>query len=321
MAASGTPVRLRTKLALAATTVVVMVLTAELVARVLAPDVGYFLIPRPGNCLRRSALLSMELRPTCNGDLDGTTVRTNTLGLRGPEVRADGARRILAIGDSCTFGWRVTEPESYPAQLEALLNQRAGGDRYQVINAGVPGYTSYQGLVYLRDRGLALRPEIVVIGFGFNDFFRKGDIETQLAYAHLTTPFFVADDTLIAHSIFYRWMRWRANLLAPKDLALRVSPPKYERNIEAMVRAVQATGAHPVLVSFWTVIGNGSEYYERLTAVAERTGVPVVTYAGLRMDIVHPTAAGYRDLAHDIADTLAEIGAVPQPARDDQNAT
>jgi lysophospholipase L1-like esterase len=262
----------------------------------------------------------MDFRPDCDGFLNGTALRTNKVGLRGPNLRADGSRRILAIGDSCTFGWRVSEDETYPAQLEGLLNQRAGGERYQVINAGVPGYTSYQGLEYLRERGLALRPEIVLIGFGFNDAYRSGDIENQLARAHLTTPFFVADDALIYYSSFYRWLRWRANQLAPKDLPPRVSPEKYGRNLGAIIEAVQATGANPVLVNFWSPIGDGKDYRDALQAVATRTGTPIVWYAGMRMDVVHPTAAGYRDLGHDIADKLAETGSVPEPPAD-QNAT
>ena len=321
MGAASAPVRLRAKLALAAATVAGMVLLAEAVARVIGVDAPFFLIPRPDNCLQRSPTLSMEFRPTCDGTLEGTTFRTNRIGLRGPDLRADGARRILAVGDSCTFGWRVSDAESYPAQLEALLNQRAGGDRYQVINAGVPGYTSYQGLVYLREHGLALRPEIVVIGLGFNDTFPTGDVETQLARAPLTTPFFVVDDTLIYRSRFYRWMRWRANQLAPTDLPPRVTAEKYQENLAAMIQAVRATGASPLLISFWSVIGGQTGYRAALGAAAERAGVPVVTFNGLRMDIVHPTAGGYRDLSHDIADTLAEVGLVPEPTDGAQNAT
>jgi len=321
MPAARAPVPLWTKLALAATTVVVTLLMAEAVARVIGLDVPFFLFPRPDNCLQRSTTLSMEFRPVCDGTLEGTTFRTNKIGLRGPNLRTDGARRILAVGDSCTFGWRVSEADTYPAQLEAVLNRRAGGDRYQVINAGVPGYTSYQGLVYLQEQGLALRPEIVVIGFGFNDTFLTGDVETQLARAPLTTPFFVVDDALIYHSSFYRWMRWRANALAPKDLAPRVTAEKYGQNLAAMVQAVQATGAHPLLVSFWNAIGEQKAYRAALIAAAERTSASVVSYSGMRMDIVHPTAAGYRDLGNDIADKLAEVGAVPEPTDGTQNAT
>jgi hypothetical protein len=60
------------------------------------------------------------------------TVSTNSRGLRGPEF-ADTAPgfRIVAYGDSVTFGWGVTEAESWPRRLSELLG-------VEVVNAGVP---------------------------------------------------------------------------------------------------------------------------------------------------------------------------------------
>ena len=315
MRGSGTPVRLRTKLLLAATSAILTVAVAELAARLAHRAYPFFLIPRAENCMRRSALLSMDFAPNCRGLLEGpgSELRTNSLGLRGPDVADDGTTRILAVGDSCTFGWGVTEAQSYPAQLQSVLDGAAGAHRYQVINAGVPGYTSYQGLVYLRERGLKLHPQIVIVGFGFNDTFRDGDVEVQLARAPLTTPFFVIDDTLIQWSSLYRWLRWHANELAPKDLPLRVPPDKYERNLAATIDAAQAAGAHALLLSFWNPLGSHVEYRDAVEAVSKRTGVPVVTYGGMRMDLIHPTVEGYRELAHDLADQLIESGYVPRP--------
>ncbi|MFN7146386.1 MAG: SGNH/GDSL hydrolase family protein [Myxococcota bacterium] len=65
-------------------------------------------------------------------------VSTNTLRLRGPEIgpKPAGTKRILALGDSVTHGWGVTEEEAWPARLEAELRQR--GAAVEVINAGVP---------------------------------------------------------------------------------------------------------------------------------------------------------------------------------------
>ncbi len=67
-------------------------------------------------------------------------IRTNALGLRGPELPAakpDGEFRILALGDSVTMGWGVEEKHSYPPRLEEELGRR--GHQVRVLNAGVPG--------------------------------------------------------------------------------------------------------------------------------------------------------------------------------------
>jgi lysophospholipase L1-like esterase len=97
------------------------------------------------------------------------TVSTNSFGLRSPEIEAKQGRfRILAIGDSCTFGLGVDDHETWPAKLEQLLNQRFSGG-VEVINAGVPGYSSYQGRRFLKTAGLDLQPDLVIVSFGFND--------------------------------------------------------------------------------------------------------------------------------------------------------
>src|SRR5437867_4072371 len=85
-------------------------------------------------------------------------VRTNELGLRGPSVPprpAPGIHRILALGDSATFGEGLAAEEAFPALLEGELAARTG-ERYEVLNAGVEGYNSEAELAFLRSRGLAL---------------------------------------------------------------------------------------------------------------------------------------------------------------------
>ncbi len=310
------------KLALAAASIVLTVAAAETITRVWGTALPVFLIPSTTNCLRRSALLGMEFKPECSGTMDGAPFRTNALGLRGPEVADDDRVRILAAGDSCTFGWAVAEAEAYPARLEHVLDTRAGGRRYQVINAGVPGYTSYQGLVYLRERGLALKPKLVLINYGFNDVFATGDIEQQMARAQLTTPFLVLDDTLIDYSRFYRWLRWHAAAKDDNTLPVRVSPEQYQRNLRAMIDAARTAGAKVVVLNFWSPMGaeNRRPYRLALSAAAEESDTPVVRYDGPKLDLVHPTVQGYGMLAEAVAAQLIESGFV-QPAAGAQNAT
>jgi lysophospholipase L1-like esterase len=117
--------------------------------------------------------LRPNLRLMVNGRIHDRPVEffvsTNEMGLRGRPVPPKGkAVRILAIGDSCTFGIGVDDDLTWPAQMEKVLNQTGGGG-FEVINAGVPGYSAFQGLRYLAERGLSLQPDIVIAGFGFND--------------------------------------------------------------------------------------------------------------------------------------------------------
>lgn len=96
-------------------------------------------------------------------------LQTNSAGLRNDAEIDDDAIRILAIGDSFTYGMYVHNHETFPARLEERLREL--GENVQVLNAGVPGYTISDSLDYLREKGLALEPDVVILGEYTNDVF------------------------------------------------------------------------------------------------------------------------------------------------------
>ncbi len=102
-------------------------------------------------------------------------VRINALGLRGPEIARTpppGRARILALGDSMTFGFYLAEGDTWPAQLEVLLRNR--GRDAEVVNAGVGGWTISSETLFLEERALALAPAHVVLAFCANDIAELG---------------------------------------------------------------------------------------------------------------------------------------------------
>jgi lysophospholipase L1-like esterase len=291
-------------LLLAVVSPALVLLALEASARLLHVRTAVPLVPAPANCLRRSALLSMEFRPSCEGYLHDTPFHTNSVGLRGPELSGDRPTRILAAGDSCTWGWRVADHESYPAVLQALLDRAVPG-RYAVANAGVPGYTSHQGVVYLRERGLSLAPAIVLIDYGFNDQFEVGEIEAQLRLQRRLMPLLSLDDALLRRSVVYRRLR-QATQGTMGHQAVRVAPERYASNLREMVGLAHAHGARTLLVDFWPL--GDVRYRPALLAVSAEAAVPVVRYDGPLIDVVHPTVEGYRILAGRIWDRLAAEG-------------
>ncbi len=80
-------------------------------------------------------------------------------------ARAYAQRPILAFGDSLTFGTGVEPHLSYPAML-----QRMSG--VKVVNAGVPGETSAQGLKRLEGALREHRPAMLILCHGGNDVLR-----------------------------------------------------------------------------------------------------------------------------------------------------
>jgi len=82
---------------------------------------------------------------------------------------------IVAFGDSLTAGYGTDAGNSYPDFLEQDLN--AKGFHYRVVNAGISGNTTKDGIERLDDV-LALKPAIVIVAFGGNDGLRGLPIDS-----------------------------------------------------------------------------------------------------------------------------------------------
>jgi len=77
--------------------------------------------------------------------------------------------KILAFGDSLTYGYGVTRDKNYPTVLGDLLH-------VNVINEGVNGELSEQGLARLASVLARHKPDILVLCHGGNDILRKKDL-------------------------------------------------------------------------------------------------------------------------------------------------
>lgn len=102
--------------------------------------------------------------------LMGTTVRTNTMGFRGPEIAEtapDGIARIAFVGDSITLGWGVAEQETFSHKVVADLARR--GRKVDGFNLGVGNFNTTQELALFRKAGESLRPDIIVLSYFIND--------------------------------------------------------------------------------------------------------------------------------------------------------
>lgn len=113
---------------------------------------------------------------TCHGE----TVETNALGMRGPEVatpKPPGTERVLALGDSFTWGWGAAQRDTFPVQLEEKLRERVAGGgaapSIEVVNGGVSGYGTVQELLWLDRMGPSLAPDVVVLFYYRNDWFNN----------------------------------------------------------------------------------------------------------------------------------------------------
>ncbi len=115
------------------------------------------------------AKLFWRLKPNqdCYTKIDRKPVHINSHGTRGPDFSDEkpaGVIRILSLGDSRTFGWGLTDEETYSRRMQSLLQKYVGdGRKVEVINAGVNAWSYPQMLVYLREYGLRYHPDYVML--------------------------------------------------------------------------------------------------------------------------------------------------------------
>jgi acyl-CoA thioesterase-1 len=108
-------------------------------------------------------------------------------------VDTDTRPLIVCFGDSLTAGYGTDPGESYPDELQRLLDTH--GFHYRVLNSGISGNTTKDGLDRIA-RVIARHPALVVVEFGGNDGLRGlpmdqtranlADIIQQLQAAHIT---------------------------------------------------------------------------------------------------------------------------------------
>lgn len=197
------------------------------------------------------------LKPSHRFRFAGLEIVTNELGTRDPlppREKSPGTLRIVCLGDSTAFGGHTT----YPAQLEQILRECAPDTHVEVINAGVPGWTTIQGVRLFQRDLVAWRPDIVTASFGFNNAKRERDglTDRQRIAARETSALRLPH--WAKRSRFVQWLQKqrdaRRATAAPSNsdrerLQLRVPPADLARSLEDLNASCRSIGAKLLLVS------------------------------------------------------------------------
>jgi lysophospholipase L1-like esterase len=173
----------------------------------------------------RDAALGWKLRPGARDVWGDVPVEINAKGLRGPELdyeKPAGVRRILYLGDSVTFGFKLaSHAQTFPYLAEPILERGIGGE-IETINAGVGGYSPWQQRRFLETEGIRYDPDLVVLCFVLNDVVEKFELARfggsgrgyQLAHTARSWT-----ERVLSHTAIGRFgMRWQARLRYGEDL-------------------------------------------------------------------------------------------------------
>lgn len=185
--------------------------------------------------------------------------RINQLHLRGNETAAHkppGTLRIICAGDSRTFGiWLdrrgLRYDNAYSATLQRLLQDSGGSAAAEVLNAGVIGYTSAHGLRQLRTVLLTLEPDILVVGFGFNDHLLSWNTALRCAEPHaaIARMLFYDLDALRTFQVGLSLYQGLGSLHPPPLSVRWVDRDAYAYNLRRFAEISRAHGVHLVYLS------------------------------------------------------------------------
>jgi lysophospholipase L1-like esterase len=219
------------------------------------------------------------------------TISTDRFGRRRMPQPKQSLQTVVFLGDSCTFGIPVSDDETYPALLQQQLRET------RCINAGVPGYSAYQGRVLLELWDAAAPPDVVVITFWPNG---------RSVWDHLSDQ---EHAELIADEAARRTSSLRLTRLLRRALPgsrPRLSDAEFEGEIRSILQWCRRAGAVPVL-QVWPsrVQVEGLDEIDRqqiLRRIAAQQKVLLVDLvaavrarrgAALFTDSIHMTREGY----------------------------
>jgi len=208
----------------------------------------------------------------------------NSLGYRNEEIsleKPNNVYRIVALGGSSTYDIRIEDNQkTFTAQLEKLLKEQYGYQNVEVINAGVPGYNSWEILINLEFRVLDLEPDLVIIYEGTNDVHARlvepsayrGDNSGRRQSWHIPpVPLWehsallrilsrmtnfsrqVSVDDFASSPTFLSWpfeYRLDEDGLDPAKILENNPPIYFQRNLENMIAIAKAHGTE-VLFATW----------------------------------------------------------------------
>ncbi len=128
--------------------------------------------------IRENAHPRAVLTPGALETATGTQVQINSLGFRGPEYsreKPEGTLRVIALGDSFTFGAGAPQEVLFTTRLEEKLNQTKKYSPAEVLNFGVVDYNTDDELALLKEKGLELSPDVVLLFYVMNDIEVKSE--------------------------------------------------------------------------------------------------------------------------------------------------
>jgi lysophospholipase L1-like esterase len=300
--------------------------------------------PKQSSIFEGDPLLLWRLKPNLNQAVwDFTVLSTNPQGVRADyptHGKPDGTFRIVCLGDSVTFGYRVPvvwpdRPTEYdrtwlpfPMLLEKELRAANVNRRIEVFPMAVPGYTSHQGLAWLKRDIDQLQPDMVIISFGWNDASLSDAPDREAIrtdWYPVSVRWAIDRSQALAHAT--NWLRKQNGPPAQTEHRPqpRVSEHEYINNIRSIIDVAQQHSASVIVIGapYRDPTTNADEaqrmrkYRAALKTSMEQDGVAYLEVLelteaaaaandGFFGELIHPNHMGHRLLASELLKLMAK---------------
>lgn len=235
----------------------------------------------PINLYRTSPTLLWELTPdrtfasanfhrSKDGEEQPIRISVNPDGYRGKQYSPDTSDlTILCMGDSNFFGYPLDDEHAFPHQLQCSIIEATRDESVQVINGGVPGYTSLQGREWYTERFANVEYDWLLISYINNDAWMQPSADKSLIQKSERRATQLAN-YLSSHS---RLLQFAGSLSfeKPTRLTRRVALDDYRDNLSFFINAAHDKGAQ-VMILDYCVYPEYELYSEALRRLASKHG-------------------------------------------------
>jgi lysophospholipase L1-like esterase len=189
------------------------------------------------------------------------------------EIKIEGILRILCVGDSMTYGQGCLITETFPFQLEKILNSVFWNEQVEVINAGICGYSIYDAWNRYLDKFLRFKPDLVIVTICDND--------AEL-YNHR--------ETTNEREVQMNYIEFSETCYDPKGEHF----PYFRLLLKDIAQHVHSQGT-PVLIAFYDIHGglHREQIMPLITEACQNSGLP---FADLSEDFLDTAAATHNKL-------------------------
>jgi len=166
-----------------------------------------------------NSVLPYKLKPNYKGLILDKEIYINSNGFRDKDYtykKPSNTFRIAVIGDSFTFGWGVEQDETYPEILEQKLNvMKPNNLKYEVLNFGFPNGNTIQEVEILKTKVLDYSPDLVIIGFYYNDIEGIAKKNKSSETKNMFTVIYNLDQFLSEKSRFFSYLKFKLQNTKP----------------------------------------------------------------------------------------------------------